>query len=186
MMAPVFRPPLRGVATRNLDDGSLRAPPQEQSTGDGTTVTPDIRAIIVSVLKEMGLAGGGVAPRQAEVTLVARDPNAKGKKGKKGKKGDKVGQMGRPSTPLPPPGRTMPPPITGATAGRTDDQGQKSNDQLGPSPSTLQTGTIDGVQQVTWTKVVGRRERRRTAPQPREQQGSEAAPPLCKKEGYPK
>lgn len=109
MMTPVFRPPLRGVATRNLDDGSLGAPPQDQIIRDGSSVAPGIRAIITSVFKEMGLAGKGVAPQQVEETLAAQNPNIKGKKDKKGKGGDKMGQTGRSSISLPPPGRTMPP-----------------------------------------------------------------------------
>lgn len=108
MMTPVFRPPLRGVATRNLDDGSLGAPPQEQTTRDGISAAPDIRAIITSVLKEMGLAGGGVTPQQVEGTPAAQNPNTRGKKGKKGKGGDKAEQTGRPPSSLPPPNNATP------------------------------------------------------------------------------
>lgn len=180
-MTPVFRPPLRGVASRNLDNGSLGAPPQEQTTRDGTSAAPDIRAIITSVLKEMGLAGGRVTPQQMEGTPAAQNPNTKGKKGKKGKEGDKVGQTGRPPSSLLPPGRTMPPPITAATARPAEDQGRRATDQPGPSPSTQQTGIADSAQQPTWAMVTGRRGRRRIAQQLREQQGSETTPPAIKK-----
>lgn len=176
LMAPVFRPPLRGVATRNLDNGSLEAPPQEQTSRDGTAVAPDIRTIIVSVLREMGLAGRGIVSQQAEETPAIRDPKIKGKKSRKGKREAKVGQAGRSPTSLPTPGRGMPPPTTAVTVRRTDDQGQGPNEQPRPNPSSLQTGTTARAQQDTWATVVGRRGRRRTVLQSRELQGSEGAP----------
>lgn len=63
-LTPVFRPPLKGVAARNLDDGSLGVPPQPpqaQCVGGRSQEVPDIRAIVMSVLKELGLVGRGAA-----------------------------------------------------------------------------------------------------------------------------
>lgn len=181
LMAPVFRPPLKGVATRNLDDGSLEMPPRERTSRDGTAGAPDIRTIIVSVLREMGLAGRGAVSQRVEETLTTRDPKTRGKKSRKGKGEVKVGRAGRFPISLPTPGSGMPPPTSAVTAHRKGDQGQGPNEQPRPNPGSLQTGTTARAQQDTWAKVVGRRGRRGTALQAREPQGSEGAPPGLKK-----
>lgn len=57
-LPPVYRPPLRGAATRNLDDGSLGPP--RGGPGGGTPALPDpagLRDVIVAVLRDLGVVG---------------------------------------------------------------------------------------------------------------------------------
>lgn len=126
VLTPVFRPPLKGVPARNLDGSSLGVPPQAQCTREKPSEVPDIRAIITSVLKELGLVGKGAVTQQEGETPAALNPTTKGKKGKKGK---------------------LSPSTTAATARRADDQERKATKQAKSNTSTQQVETDTRAQQ---------------------------------------
>lgn len=175
ILTPVFRPPLKGVAARNLDDGSLGVPPQTtraQSNRERPPEALDIRATITAVLKELGLTGRG-ATSQIQGGEPPTTPNriSEKRKKRKGKQEGKAGQTSGPMAPLLPQVWNTPSSIITAATGQVDDHGRKVTAQAGLNTCPQQVRADTGAQQdETWATVVRRSKAKKGAPQQRAQQ----------------
>lgn len=152
---PVFRPPLRGVPARNLDDGTLGPVPRTALPRREETRTPDIKGVVMAVLKELGIT----ARKEKSVPDRATAPTESRKKARRRKGKERAAASSRPTLPPPLP---SPAPSGGAPApaktGTGSGTGRKSNKKPKKPDGERRGSVLVGVQEVAaWTAVVQKR-----------------------------